>query len=40
MVKLNIQPLFDLVLIKPLEEETKTVSGILLPETAKEKPQC
>ena len=39
MVKFNIQPLFDLVLIKPLEEETKTASGILLPETAKEKPQ-
>jgi len=39
MAKLNIKPLFDLVLIKPLEEETKTPSGILLPETAKEKPQ-
>ncbi|MDP3998564.1 MAG: co-chaperone GroES [bacterium] len=37
--KLKIQPLFDYVLIKPLEEETKTSSGILLPETAKEKPQ-
>ncbi len=39
MAKLNIQPLFDLVLIKPLEEERKTAGGILLPETAKEKPQ-
>lgn len=39
MSKLSIKPLFDLVLIKPLEEETKTASGILLPETAKEKPQ-
>ena len=39
MAKFKIQPLFDLVLIKPLEEETKTPSGILLPETAKEKPQ-
>lgn len=39
MTKLNIQPLFDLVLIKPLEGETKTSGGILLPETAKEKPQ-
>lgn len=37
--KIKIQPLFDYVLIKPLEEETKTPSGILLPETAKEKPQ-
>jgi chaperonin GroES len=35
----SIKPLFDQVLIKPLEEETKTPSGILLPETAKEKPQ-
>lgn len=34
-----IKPLFDNVLIKPLEEETKTPSGILLPETVKEKPQ-
>ena len=39
MTKLNIQPLFDLVLIKPLEGETKTAGGILLPEIAKEKPQ-
>lgn len=39
MTKLKIQPLFDLVLIKPLEEESKTPSGIVLPETAKEKPQ-
>ncbi len=35
----NIQPLFDYVLVKPLEGEAKTPSGILLPETAKEKPQ-
>lgn len=35
----SIKPLFDNVLIKPLEEETKTPSGIVLPETAKEKPQ-
>lgn len=34
-----IKPLFDYVLVKPLEDETKTPSGILLPETAKEKPQ-
>jgi len=36
---INIKPLFDNVLIRPLEAETKTASGILLPETAKEKPQ-
>lgn len=35
----SIQPLFDYVLIAPLEGQTKTPSGILLPETAKEKPQ-
>lgn len=37
--KSNIQPLFDNVLVKPLEAETKTASGILLPDNAKEKPQ-
>lgn len=36
--KINIQPLFDNVLIKPVEAEQKTSSGILLPDTAKEKP--
>ena len=35
----NIKPLFDNVLIKPLEAQTKTASGILLPDSAKEKPQ-
>lgn len=35
----NIKPLFDFVLIKPLEGETKTASGIVLPDSAKEKPQ-
>ncbi|MCX7955968.1 MAG: co-chaperone GroES [Patescibacteria group bacterium] len=35
----NIKPLFDYVLVKPLEAETKTPSGIVLPDTAKEKPQ-
>ena len=39
ITKLNIQPLFDNVLIKPLEAETKTASGIILPDSAKEKPQ-
>lgn len=37
--KSNIQPLFDNVLIKPLEAEEKTASGIVLPDSAKEKPQ-
>ena len=35
----KIKPLFGNVLIKPLEAEEKTPSGIVLPETAKEKPQ-
>ena len=35
----NIKPLFDYVLVRPLQEETKTPSGIVLPDTAKEKPQ-
>ena len=37
--KINIKPLFDNVLVKPLEAEAKTASGILLPDSAKEKPQ-
>lgn len=35
----KIQPLFDNVLVKPLEVEERTPSGIVLPDTAKEKPQ-
>ena len=35
----NIKPLFDYVLVKPLEGETKTPSGIVIPDSAKEKPQ-
>ena len=38
-VKHNIKPLFNHVLIKPLEAEEKTASGIILPDSAKEKPQ-
>ena len=34
----NIKPLFSNVLIKPLEAETKTASGIILPDNAQEKP--
>ncbi|NJC95687.1 MAG: co-chaperone GroES [Anaerolineales bacterium] len=37
--KLNLQPLGTRVLVQPLEQEGKTASGLLLPETAKEKPQ-
>ena len=38
-VKHNIKPLFNNVLIRPLEAEEKTASGIILPDSAKEKPQ-
>lgn len=34
----QVRPLEDRVIIKPLEAETKTASGIFLPETAKERP--
>jgi len=37
--KIKIKPLGSRVLIRPEEEEPRTSSGILLPETAKEKPQ-
>lgn len=37
--KTIIKPLFDNVLIKPEEAEEKTASGIILPDSAKEKPQ-
>lgn len=33
-----VRPLEDRVLVKPIESESKTASGIYLPETAKEKP--
>lgn len=36
---IHIKPLFGNVLIRPLDAETKTASGIILPDTAKEKPQ-
>jgi chaperonin GroES len=35
----KLQPLADRVLVKPMEKEEKTKSGIYLPDTAKEKPQ-
>jgi len=39
MSKLNIKPLADRVLVAPQAAETKTASGIIIPDTAKEKPQ-
>ncbi len=36
---MNIKPLFDNVLIRPLDQEKATPSGIILPDSAKEKPQ-
>ena len=35
---MNIKPLADRVLLKPAAAEEKTVSGIIIPDTAKEKP--
>ena len=35
---MNIKPLADRVLIKPAEAEEKTASGIIIPDSAKEKP--
>jgi chaperonin GroES len=39
MSKLNIKPLADRVLIEPSQAEEKTAGGIIIPDTAKEKPQ-
>ena len=36
---MKVTPLFDNVLIEPLEAESKTLSGIILPDSVKEKPQ-
>ena len=38
MSKLNINPLGDRIVVKPMEAEEKTKRGIILPDTAKEKP--
>lgn len=35
----NIKPLFDYVLIEPLDKETTLPSGIVIPDSVKEKPQ-
>ena len=39
MTKLSIKPLSDRVVIEALEAETKTASGLYIPDSAKEKPQ-
>ena len=39
MASLNLRPLGDRVVIKPLDREEVTKSGIVLPDTVKEKPQ-
>ena len=38
MAKVNIKPLGDRVVVEPMEAEQKTASGIIIPDTAKEKP--
>jgi chaperonin GroES len=39
MAKLKVRPLRDRVLLKRIEEQDKKVGGIIIPDTAKEKPQ-
>jgi len=36
---MNIKPLNDRILVVRMEQETKTAGGIIIPDTAKEKPQ-
>jgi len=36
---MNIRPLQDRIIVERLEEETKTAGGLIIPDTAKEKPQ-
>ena len=38
-IQMNIKPLSDRVLVEPANAETKTASGIIIPDTAQEKPQ-
>jgi len=37
--KLNVTPLHDRVIVRPAKAEEKTAGGIIIPDTAKEKPQ-
>lgn len=39
MAKIKIRPLDDRVVVQPMESEEKTAGGIVLPDSAKEKPQ-
>ncbi len=39
MANVNIKPLADRVVVEPAQAENKTASGIIIPDTAKEKPQ-
>jgi chaperonin GroES len=39
MAKISVKPLADRVLVEPAAAETKTAGGIIIPDTAKEKPQ-
>ena len=39
MGEMKIKPLADRVVVKPAPAETKTATGIIIPDTAKEKPQ-
>jgi len=36
---MNLRPLQDRIIVKRVEEESKTAGGLFIPETAKEKPQ-
>ena len=36
---MNLKPLADRIVVEPIEQEEVTAGGIILPETAKEKPQ-
>ena len=36
---MKLKPLYDRILIKRVDEETKTAGGLFIPDTAKEKPQ-
>jgi chaperonin GroES len=38
-IPMKFRPLHDRVVVKPTEQETKTAGGIIIPDTAKEKPQ-
>ncbi|MER9877304.1 co-chaperone GroES, partial [Mesorhizobium sp. M0195] len=39
MAKSNFRPLHDRVVVRRVESESKTAGGIIIPDTAKEKPQ-